>query len=348
MWDNGVSAMAEDKSLYCMLFLTRRCNIDCSYCHMEHHGYEDISRERLTRAIDLFTDADPNVCLHLFGGEPLLRFDHIEWIVDYVAKKNPERQGVKFMITTNGLLLRGRYLDFLLENRVEIMLSLDGTFDSQKDWRRTIGGDARKTYDRILENIAELNRRGAQYFVNMVVSPSNVEQMAENVLHFKNIGVRRLQVTYELGAHWCEPYRSAYVKNFRYVIEKYNRVDGFRLQYGPGSEPVLGNMTFIVDVNGDMYRGCAVVLEKTMPRFNEVVSMPNLDAHHDLHGYVRTREEQVRDFLRRTRVADNDYKLLKSNMHLGYLLRREMFAMQERERELRERERRASDAHQAQ
>jgi sulfatase maturation enzyme AslB (radical SAM superfamily) len=331
--------MAEDKSLYCMLFLTRRCNIDCSYCHMQHDGYEDISRERLQRAADLFMRADPNVCLHLFGGEPLLRFDHIEWLIGYVAEKNPEHNGVRFMITTNGLLLRDRYLDFLLEHEVEIMLSLDGSFDSQKDWRKTIGGDAKRVYDRILENLGELNRRGAQYFVNMVVSPSNVERMEENVLHFKRLGVRRLQVTYELGAHWCEPYRSRYVKSFRHVIERYDRTDGFRLQHGPSSEPVLGIMTFIVDVNGDMYRGCAVVLEKTMPRFNEVVSIPHLDTHRDLHHYVRTREEQVRDFLRRTRVAENDYMLLKSNMHLGYLLRREMFEMQAESERRRERAR---------
>lgn len=319
--------MPEEKSLYCMLFLTRRCNIDCSYCHMEHDGYEDISRERLKRAIDLMIGAGHDVCLHLFGGEPLLRFDHIQWIIDYVHTTYPGRKGVKFLITTNGLLLRGEYLDFLLQNKVELMLSLDGSFDSQKDWRRTIGGNARNAYDRILENLAGLNARKADYFVNMVVSPSNVEQMEANVLHFKQLGVKRLQVTYELGAYWCEPYRSTYVKNFFDVIEKHDG-PGFCLQHGPSSEPVLGNMTFIVDVNGDMYRGCAVVLEKTMPRFNEVVRIPNIDQQTDLTQYVRTREEQVRDFLRRTRIADNDYKLLRSNMHLGYLLRRQMIEME--------------------
>jgi sulfatase maturation enzyme AslB (radical SAM superfamily) len=232
------------------------------------------------------------------------------------------------MITTNGLLLRGEYLDLLLENGIRVMLSLDGSFDSQKDWRRTIGGDARRAFDRIMENLAELNRRKADYFVNMVVSPSNVDRIEENVLFFKNLGVRRLQVTYELGAYWCEPYRSQYVRGFREVIEKHDGQDGFCLQHGPSSEPVLGNMTFIVDVNGDMYRGCAVVLEKTMPRFNEVVRIPNLEQLEDLESYVRDREDQVRDFLRRTRCAENDYKLLKSNMHLGYLLRREMIDMQ--------------------
>ncbi len=318
--------MPEDKSLYCLLFLTRRCNIDCAYCHMDHDGYEDMTEARLKHAIDLFLSVNPNVCLHLFGGEPLLRFDLIEWIVDYVATHYSDRS-VRYMITTNGLLLRDRYLDFLLDNQVQLMLSLDGSFDSQKDWRRTIGGDARRAFDKIIENLAELNRRGADYFVNMVVSPSNVDRMEENVLFFKGLGVRRLQVTYELGAYWCEPYRSKYVQGFRHVIEKYDGQGGFCLQHSPSSEPVLGNMTFIVDVNGDMYRGCAVVLEKTMPRFNEVVRIPNLEQQDDLHQFVRTRQEQVRDFLRRTRVADNDYKLLKSNMHLGYLLRREMFDM---------------------
>lgn len=319
--------MPEDKSLYCLLFLTRRCNIDCTYCHMDHDGYEDMTEARLKRAIDMFLGVNPNVCLHLFGGEPLLRFDLIQWIVDYVAQNYADRR-VNYMITTNGLLLRGEKLDYLLDRGVQVMLSLDGSFDSQKDWRRTIGGDARNAFDQIVKNLAELNRRGADYFVNMVVSPENVDRMEENVLFFKNLGVRRLQVTYELGAHWCEPYRSQYVRGFRHVIETYDGKDGLCLQHSPSSEPVLGNMTFIIDVNGDMYRGCAVVLEKTMPRFNEVVRIPNIDEVGDLTTYVRSREEQVRDFLRRTREADNDYKLLKSNMHLGYLLRREMFDMQ--------------------
>lgn len=319
--------MPEDKSLYCLLFLTRRCNIDCTYCHMEHDGYEDMTEERLARAMKLFLGVNPNVCLHLFGGEPLLRFDLIEWIVEHAAKHYADRN-INYMITTNGLLLRDRYLDYLVEHGVRVMLSLDGSFDSQKDWRRTIGGDGRRAYDRIVENLAELNRRNVDYFVNMVVSPENVDRMEENVLFFRDLGVRRLQVTYELGAHWREPFRSAYVRGFREVIEKYDGQGEFSLQYGPSSEPVLGNMTFIVDVNGDMYRGCAVVLEKTMPRFNEVVRIPNLDEQRDLTSFVRSRDEQVRDFLRRTRVAENDYKLLRSNMHLGYLLRREMFDMQ--------------------
>jgi sulfatase maturation enzyme AslB (radical SAM superfamily) len=294
---------------------------------MDHDSHEDMTEARLKRAIDMFLGVNPNVCLHLFGGEPLLRFDLIEWIVDYVEKNHADRN-VNYMITTNGLLLRGEKLDYLLEHDVQVMLSLDGSFDSQKDWRRTIGGNARSAFDRITANLEQLNERGAEYFVNMVVSPQNVDRIEENVLFFKELGVRRLQVTYELGAHWCEPYRSKYIRGFRDVIEKYDGQDGLCLQHSPSSEPVLGSMTFIVDVNGDMYRGCAVVLEKTMPRFNEVVGLPNLDEIDDLESYVRSRDEQVRDFLRRTRVAPNDYKLLKSNMHLGYLLRREMFDMQ--------------------
>ena len=326
--------MGEKTATYCMLFLTRRCNLDCDYCHMVHDGFPDIDEKYLHKAADLCLEASEDVCLQFFGGEPLMRFDLIESLIDYVKQNHPGRERLKYMITTNGVLLRGRMLDYLLDNDVEIMLSLDGVFDSQSEWRHALGGEERAVFDKLMGRIGELNERNVNFFVNMVVSPSNVDRMEENVRHFKELGVRRLQITYELGAHWREPFRSRYVDNFCSAIERYDgRYEGergFTLQHGREGEPVLGNMVFIVDVNGDMFRGCAIVLEKTMPRFNDVTRIGHIDDHESLRPFVRSKLDQVTDFLRRTRIAPNDYMLLRSNMHLGYQLQHAVIAMQER------------------
>ena len=68
---------------------------------------------------------DNTISITFFGGEPTLLWDElIEPLVAYSKDKYPGR--VKFGITTNGTLLNEKRIDFLKENNIPPLLSIDG------------------------------------------------------------------------------------------------------------------------------------------------------------------------------------------------------------------------------
>jgi pyruvate-formate lyase-activating enzyme len=304
-----------------MLFMTRRCNLDCSYCHMVHDGLDDPDQAQMKRSIDRAMDDFGQVRFHFFGGEPLLRFDLMKWAVGYIESRGGGRG---YLLTTNGLLLKGERLEWLLEKGFNLMLSFDGAFESQKDMR-VAASNNRGAYDAVMANVANLNARGIRYFVNMVISPHNVDRMYANVEHLIGLGVPTLQIAYELGANWTEPDRKAYLVEFeRCLVELGSRV---AIQNSPEAEPVLGSPFFVFDVTGEIFQGCAIVLEETLPTFNAAAKIGHLDSIGSLSRRQRSRIDQVTYFLRATRPNDADWIRIRSNMHLGYQLRHLMTKM---------------------
>lgn len=63
--------------LTCMIELTRRCNLSCDHCYVDHHIKDQLSLEELSV---LFADLAAEGCLflHLTGGEVGLRHDFVE------------------------------------------------------------------------------------------------------------------------------------------------------------------------------------------------------------------------------------------------------------------------------
>lgn len=119
--------------------LTENCNLNCYYCT---HGslYSDkprikgdISFENIRILFDFLKNEGAFSSLQIklinigfYGGEPLVAFDIIKKIVQYI-KGNYENETIKFRFgfTTNGILLK-KNIDFLVQNNFHISVSLDG------------------------------------------------------------------------------------------------------------------------------------------------------------------------------------------------------------------------------
>ena len=191
------------KKLLVMLFMTRRCNLECAYCHMTHDGHPDNELGRLTGMVDHALGAYQRVLLHLFGGEPLLRPDLVQAVLEHVQTQHADRD-VEKLITSNGILLRGNALEMLLEHNVGLMLSLDGQFESQKDMRVAHANNER-AFGVIVENIRSLVAQNIPFFVNMCVSPQNVDNMFDNARFLAIMGIPRIQIAYEAGRRLDRP-----------------------------------------------------------------------------------------------------------------------------------------------
>lgn len=142
------------------VMLTSKCNLQCRYCFGESLDdfdedfgdgleveYELPSKiSYAVDALDRFCRKDPDCVLTFYGGEPLLRIEDLERVMDTVT---PEL----FMIQTNGLLLDKLPSKYV--NRFHtILVSIDGE-EPLTDYYRGNG-----TFRRVVDNLKLIKRNG--------------------------------------------------------------------------------------------------------------------------------------------------------------------------------------------
>lgn len=123
--------LTEFTSLH-IFVVTLRCNNRCIYCQAsrqreDQQGF-DMSTEVADKAID-FMFRSPSRCLKVEfqGGEPLLKFPVVRYIVERTREKaNELSRPVEFVICSNLSLLNSEILKFCEENNVYLSTSLDG------------------------------------------------------------------------------------------------------------------------------------------------------------------------------------------------------------------------------
>jgi len=140
------------------LHVTHSCNLNCSYCYAgggNYGGKEDyMSFETAKKAIDhlLKNSGCMKVSVSFFGGEPLCNLDLIKKVVPYGREEAKKiNKEIHFGMTTNGVLLTKENVDYLLENNIDFMISLDGTKEVHDKSRKDNNGNG--TFDRIMENV---------------------------------------------------------------------------------------------------------------------------------------------------------------------------------------------------
>lgn len=96
------------------LGVTNQCNLRCKYCvysgnfkNFRTHSNKCMSLEIAVKSIDYFlkhiSKTENYKFLTFYGGEPLLNFDLISQVINYVKSKS--NANIYYSITTNGTLL---------------------------------------------------------------------------------------------------------------------------------------------------------------------------------------------------------------------------------------------------
>jgi sulfatase maturation enzyme AslB (radical SAM superfamily) len=112
----------------------------------------DMSQESADKALALtFRSPSPAIKIEFQGGEPLLNFALIKYIVERAETLNEiERRDLHFVIATNLALISDEILDYCLEHRILISTSIDGPADLHNRNRPRPGGDS---YERAIDGI---------------------------------------------------------------------------------------------------------------------------------------------------------------------------------------------------
>ena len=151
------SFLNEFTSLH-MFVVTLRCNQKCLYCHASSvsstdSGSYDMNIETAQKAVDICLKSPArSIKIEFQGGEPLLNFETIKFIVDYASKKaTRDGRNIEFVLCSNLTMITDDMLAFLSENNVTLSTSLDGPAHVHNYNRRYRNGGG--TYDDVMEGL---------------------------------------------------------------------------------------------------------------------------------------------------------------------------------------------------
>lgn len=115
-----------------VMVVTLRCNHRCVYCHASAQTLDqkdaDMSKETAAKALDIiFKTTSPFVAIEFQGGEPLVNWPLVQFIVKKARRKSRETgKKLELRLVTNFSLMTEEKYQYLLKNKVSTCTSLDG------------------------------------------------------------------------------------------------------------------------------------------------------------------------------------------------------------------------------
>jgi His-Xaa-Ser system radical SAM maturase HxsB len=222
-----------------IIAITKRCNFNCIYCQvipepMHAKGY-DMNLPTAKKVVDrIFECPNPSITIEFQGGEPLVNWKTLKFIVSYAKKKNKKaKKRLRFALVTNLSLMNQERLNFLITNGVSICTSLDGPQELQNKNRPWKGGDSYKILAHWIKKIKEFQKeRGLPSHLNALATITKyslkypkeivdeylkwgIESIHLRPLSFLGLsGIRRKEIGYSL-----EEFMEFWKKGVNYIIE---------------------------------------------------------------------------------------------------------------------------------
>lgn len=142
------------------VWVTNECNMKCKYCYVEaKRGAKYFSGEDVLQLIHFMKETgkkDEKIKISFFGGEPLLNFNLIRMIIDFIDEKKPF--AAEYYLTTNGLLVTEQMARYFAEKKVFVSLSWDGCETANDTNRVDRGGFG--TFQRVRKAYCLLKKCG--------------------------------------------------------------------------------------------------------------------------------------------------------------------------------------------
>lgn len=174
---------------YLVLWTTTACTLNCIYCYAQAGARgEHMNFETAKKAIDL---CDGYLKVQLAGGEPLLNFELIQQIYQYLKTRAPKAQ---LQLQTNGTLIDEAMAKALAQMGIAIGVSLDGPAAINEKHRGGTG--------RTIKGIQALGAAGVTVNLNCVITDESIETLGALVdwaFYLGNVGGIGLDLLRQAG-----------------------------------------------------------------------------------------------------------------------------------------------------
>lgn len=206
------------------LVLTEGCNLACSYCFEKNMlGYKKMPLNIAVNAVDLLIDYSsdrPDLNITYFGGEPLLNYSVIRYTTDYAKQKAAARnKSIHFNMTSNGTLLTESMIDYFCQNKIKILLSVDGLKRTHDKYR--IDKKGRGTFDIVYKNLKLLKEKQPWIGIKMTIMPNESPNLFDDIVRLYEIGVNQFIIGPATGISWSTQQTDSYLSQMKKLYEWY-------------------------------------------------------------------------------------------------------------------------------
>ena len=160
-----------------ILEVTQTCNLKCRYCNFAS-GDNKLNRSHKNISMDITTAKvaidfaimhgmdSPSLLISFYGGEPFLNFQLIKETASYTREIPPAKR-ISFSMTSNLTIMNEEIAHFLIDNQVDLLVSLDGP-ESIHDSHRRFQSNGEGTFKTVFDNLLYLRNQSESYFNSRV------------------------------------------------------------------------------------------------------------------------------------------------------------------------------------
>lgn len=204
--------------------VTDLCNLNCTYCgYGELYEVLDIRNKNnidLNNAL-IFLEyilslklkcKKSRLAIGFYGGEALLNIEFIRQIVDKVKSLNYKNEmDIQYSMTTNATLI-DRCIDFLVENKFDINISLDGNRENHS--YRIFRGSNKSSFDKVIENTDMIFEKYPNFFDKHVnfISVLHNRNSIKSIYEFINNRYHKIPIIVELATKDVSPDKKNVIK----------------------------------------------------------------------------------------------------------------------------------------
>lgn len=211
------------------LIVTDKCNLSCTYCYEKNKRNQSVKRElvldTLQALMKRIKDDDLILDIQFHGGEPLIEFPFIQEVVAYIdnALKNRPIK-IRYGMTTNGILLNKSIVQFLIDNKFNVSISLDGKEESHNRYR-VMNGTRKGSFTEVMDGLNLVKNSQLNPTIRMTVQPKTACNLYDNVIWLVNEGFDKIESVCNYFEDWDN-------ETFNDLKESYYKLKDWHLNYG--------------------------------------------------------------------------------------------------------------------
>ena len=182
------SALGRGTGLH-IIVVTLRCDYACIYCHASKSNIwakemdMDIGTARLT--VDrIFECSNPAITVEFQGGEPLLNFDTVKFIIEYIQEKNKKaKKDILISMVTNLSVINDEILEYLCKKKISLCTSIDGPEEVFNENRKSLSW--KNGYKHTIKWFKKVQKK---YFRRVIFRPNALTTITKQSLpYYKEI-----------------------------------------------------------------------------------------------------------------------------------------------------------------
>ena len=165
-----------------IIVVTLRCNHECVYCHASAQAMNrtdlDMDKETAKSVVDkVFQTTSPFVAIEFQGGEPLVNWLIVKFIIEEAYKKNKTaKKDLEIRLVSNFSLMTEEKFKYLLNKNVSFCVSIDGPEKVHNKNRPMIKGNsyyyATKWAKKFFKLYPQLRKKGYIFKMGLSVTIS--------------------------------------------------------------------------------------------------------------------------------------------------------------------------------